>query len=317
MAKLLRGCTFVLELGGSLRGHSFQRKDLEEGTPRAHFQLSCPWVGTCRSPESGGCVCPLHPSTCGSGRLPREGPCRPSRPLPRGALSRPAPPLPPPRRTPGPRGGGLGRGDRVVIAGPARGPPNASRLSPAAPDSAQRADPAPLVAGPPSRAAVDTSALAWGPGVRTPARGPGASRRLLPLLLLLLPLPTGAWYKHVASPRYHTVGRAAGLLMGLRRSPYVWRRALPAAARTPAWDALAPAPAARNALLLSPGLRERREAPRWSSAAARPVHALRSPSAPEELRLDPSSAEPARYVRERRSQGFPGGAGGGRATHTW
>ncbi|XP_040829686.1 neuropeptide W-like [Ochotona curzoniae] len=202
------------------------------------------------------------------------------------------------RRTPGPRGGGLGRGDRVVIAGPARGPPNASRLSPAAPDSAQRADPAPLVAGPPSRAAVDTSALAWGPGVRTPARGPGASRRLLPLLLLLLPLPTGAWYKHVASPRYHTVGRAAGLLMGLRRSPYVWRRALPAAARTPAWDALAPAPAARNALLLSPGLRERREAPRWSSAAARPVHALRSPSAPEELRLDPSSAEPARLIGE-------------------
>ncbi|XP_040853513.1 neuropeptide W-like [Ochotona curzoniae] len=165
-------------------------------------------------------------------------------------------------------------------------------------DRSSRLSPAPLVAGPPSRAAVDTSALAWGPGVRTPARGPGASRRLLPLLLLLLPLPTGAWYKHVASPRYHTVGRAAGLLMGLRRSPYVWRRALPAAARTPAWDALAPAPAARNALLLSPGLRERREAPRWSSAAARPVHALRSPSAPEELRLDPSSAEPARLIGE-------------------
>ncbi|XP_074142408.1 neuropeptide W [Sminthopsis crassicaudata] len=44
------------------------------------------------------------------------------------------------------------------------------------------------------------------------------------LLLLLLSLPAGAWYKHVASPRYHTVGRASGLLMGLRRSPYMWRR---------------------------------------------------------------------------------------------
>uniref|UniRef100_A0A8C6ESR2 Uncharacterized protein n=1 Tax=Marmota marmota marmota TaxID=9994 RepID=A0A8C6ESR2_MARMA len=39
--------------------------------------------------------------------------------------------------------------------------------------------------------------------------------------LIAVPL---AWYKHVASPRYHTVGRAAGLLMGLRRSPYLWRR---------------------------------------------------------------------------------------------
>ncbi|XP_020862171.1 neuropeptide W, partial [Phascolarctos cinereus] len=51
----------------------------------------------------------------------------------------------------------------------------------------------------------------------------GVSWRSL-LLLLLLSLPAGAWYKHVASPRYHTVGRASGLLMGLRRSPYMWRR---------------------------------------------------------------------------------------------
>uniref|UniRef100_G3TQ33 Uncharacterized protein n=1 Tax=Loxodonta africana TaxID=9785 RepID=G3TQ33_LOXAF len=42
------------------------------------------------------------------------------------------------------------------------------------------------------------------------------------MLLLLLDALTGAWYKHVASPRYHTVGRAAGLLLGLRRSPYLW-----------------------------------------------------------------------------------------------
>ncbi|XP_043856080.1 neuropeptide W [Dromiciops gliroides] len=61
-----------------------------------------------------------------------------------------------------------------------------------------------------------------------PSATPGVTWRppLLPLLLLLLLLssPAGAWYKHVASPRYHTVGRASGLLMGLRRSPYLWRR---------------------------------------------------------------------------------------------
>ncbi|XP_058537040.1 neuropeptide W [Ochotona princeps] len=238
----------------------------------------------------------------------------PSRPARRGWPPG-GPPLPGGRHRPAqqrPRPAEVGAAASVQEGGGRRpAPPRAARLpgsdplraakrsSPAAPD-AERADPAPLVAGPSGRAAVDASALAWGPGVQTPARGPGASRRLLalPLLLLLLPLPTGAWYKHVASPRYHTVGRAAGLLMGLRRSPYVWRRALPAATRTPAWDALVPGPAARNALLLSPGLRERREVPRWSSAAARPVHALRSPSAPEELLLEPRSAEPARLIGE-------------------
>ncbi|KAL9835864.1 LOW QUALITY PROTEIN: neuropeptide W [Geothlypis trichas] len=46
--------------------------------------------------------------------------------------------------------------------------------------------------------------------------------------LMLPAAPAGAWYKHVASPRYHTVGRASGLLMGVRRSPYLWRRELPA-----------------------------------------------------------------------------------------
>lgn len=58
------------------------------------------------------------------------------------------------------------------------------------------------------------------------ASGHGRLGGLLLLLLpLLLPGPAGAWYKHVASPRYHTVGRASGLLMGVRRSPYLWRRA--------------------------------------------------------------------------------------------
>ncbi|KAE8578980.1 hypothetical protein XENTR_v10023865 [Xenopus tropicalis] len=46
----------------------------------------------------------------------------------------------------------------------------------------------------------------------------------LGFLLLLLPHPGTPWYKHSASPRYHTVGRASGLLIGVRRSPYLWRR---------------------------------------------------------------------------------------------
>ncbi|XP_075687558.1 neuropeptide W [Rhinoderma darwinii] len=43
-------------------------------------------------------------------------------------------------------------------------------------------------------------------------------------LLLAAPHPGTSWYKHSASPRYHTVGRASGLLIGVRRSPYLWRR---------------------------------------------------------------------------------------------
>ncbi|KAH1184205.1 neuropeptide W [Mauremys mutica] len=54
----------------------------------------------------------------------------------------------------------------------------------------------------------------------------GAWKPLGLLGLMLLVHPVGAWYKHVASPRYHTVGRASGLLMGIRRSPYLWRRDL-------------------------------------------------------------------------------------------
>lgn len=160
-----------------------------------------------------------------------------------------------------------------------------------------------MVAGPPRRAAVDASALARGQPVRGPGQGPPASRPLLALALalLLLPLPAGAWYKHVASPRYHTVGRAAGLLMGLRRSPYVWRRALRAAAGTPARDALAPGAVARDALLLRfPGLWEPWEAPRRSFTSGRPVRAPRSPPALEWRPgpRSPSAADPARPFGE-------------------
>uniref|UniRef100_G3PAY3 Neuropeptide B n=2 Tax=Gasterosteus aculeatus TaxID=69293 RepID=G3PAY3_GASAC len=38
--------------------------------------------------------------------------------------------------------------------------------------------------------------------------------------------PSEAWYKQAAGPSYYSVGRASGLLSGIRRSPYV-RRAEP------------------------------------------------------------------------------------------
>ena len=48
-------------------------------------------------------------------------------------------------------------------------------------------------------------------------------RLMLPvvsLLLLLACIPAEAWYKQVAGPSYYSVGRASGLLSGIRRSPY-------------------------------------------------------------------------------------------------
>ncbi|XP_026340816.3 neuropeptide W [Ursus arctos] len=129
------------------------------------------------------------------------------------------------------------------------------------------------------------------------------------LLLLLSSPPAGAWYKHVASPRYHTVGRAAGLLMGLRRSPYMWRRALRPAAGSLAWDTqglgefpqglsakdtLSPAPVLRGALLLSSGVRELLEMGRRYSRAGPRVSAPRSQRAAEpEPELEPQLGTPS------------------------
>ncbi|KAM6423712.1 neuropeptide W [Liasis olivaceus] len=90
--------------------------------------------------------------------------------------------------------------------------------------------------------------MASGQGTRRALAGPGLS--LLLLLLLLLPDPAGAWYKHVASPRYHTVGRASGLLMGVRRSPYLWRRE--EAGREPRGSPPADAPPRWRRLQLQP-----------------------------------------------------------------
>ncbi|XP_027382876.1 neuropeptide W [Bos indicus x Bos taurus] len=193
------------------------------------------------------------------------------------------------------RGGEQGRGRRAVIARPAG--PNSPPAAPALRLlHAARADPTEPVPGPRLRADVDVSTLARGTRVRGPGRGATASRRLLALLwLLLLPPSAGAWYKHVASPRYHTVGRAAGLLMGLRRSPYMWRRAagpltwdtlgLGALPQGPsARSTLSPGPAALDALLLPSGAQRPWEARRRSSGAGLRVSAPRNLPAPESAR---------------------------------
>ncbi|XP_069558814.1 neuropeptide B-like [Brachyistius frenatus] len=43
------------------------------------------------------------------------------------------------------------------------------------------------------------------------------------LSVLVACSPTLAWYKQVAGPSYYSVGRASGLLSGIRRSPYARR----------------------------------------------------------------------------------------------
>ncbi|XP_035303983.1 neuropeptide W isoform X2 [Cricetulus griseus] len=130
--------------------------------------------------------------------------------------------------------------------------------------------------------ATDVSALAPSGEVRGPGPGVPVIRPLLPLLplllVLLLPLPAGAWYKHVASPRYHTVGRASGLLMGLRRSPYLWRRALGGAVGPLSRDTLVPGPVTGSTLPLLPSpVQELWETRRGSWRAGLPVYEPRSP----------------------------------------
>lgn len=52
---------------------------------------------------------------------------------------------------------------------------------------------------------------------------------MLPIVVviaLIASSPADAWYKQMAGPSYYSVGRASGLLSGIRRSPYV-RRAEP------------------------------------------------------------------------------------------
>ncbi|XP_034963910.2 neuropeptide B [Zootoca vivipara] len=53
--------------------------------------------------------------------------------------------------------------------------------------------------------------------------GPGTSALLCLALVALLSPPADAWYKQTAGPSYYSVGRASGLLSGIRRSPYMRR----------------------------------------------------------------------------------------------
>ncbi|XP_053236141.1 neuropeptide B [Podarcis raffonei] len=53
--------------------------------------------------------------------------------------------------------------------------------------------------------------------------GAGTSTLLCLALAALLSPPADAWYKQTAGPSYYSVGRASGLLSGIRRSPYMRR----------------------------------------------------------------------------------------------
>ncbi|XP_059990739.1 neuropeptide B [Lagenorhynchus albirostris] len=68
----------------------------------------------------------------------------------------------------------------------------------------------------------------------------------LALCLLLAP-PGLAWYKQAAGPAYYSVGCAAGLLSGFRRSPYARRSEPPRGHGTPR-DGLEPFPELRPSL---------------------------------------------------------------------
>lgn len=55
------------------------------------------------------------------------------------------------------------------------------------------------------------------------------AKLVLPIVIisaLVACSPTQAWYKQVAGPSYYSVGRASGLLSGIRRSPYTRRAEL-------------------------------------------------------------------------------------------
>ncbi|XP_060108793.1 neuropeptide B [Heteronotia binoei] len=54
-------------------------------------------------------------------------------------------------------------------------------------------------------------------------RGPPTLALACLALAALLCPPAHAWYKQAAGPSYYSVGRASGLLSGVRRSPYMRR----------------------------------------------------------------------------------------------
>ncbi|XP_077180469.1 neuropeptide B [Paroedura picta] len=78
-------------------------------------------------------------------------------------------------------------------------------------------------------------------------RGPPSLALACLALAALLGPPAEAWYKQAAGPSYYSVGRASGLLSGVRRSPYMRRSDDPGAAE-PSADG---APAALASLLVA------------------------------------------------------------------
>ncbi|XP_031209570.1 neuropeptide W [Mastomys coucha] len=92
----------------------------------------------------------------------------------------------------------------------------------------------------------------------------------------------------MASPRYHTVGRASGLLMGLRRSPYLWRRALGGTA----------GPLAGSPLLLPSPWQKLWDVRSRSSQAEVPIHAPRSPRDLEGVRQPEQSVSLHSWISE-------------------
>lgn len=58
---------------------------------------------------------------------------------------------------------------------------------------------------------------------RAPERSVRSAVMLAAVAVLLSCCPADAWYKQATGPSYYSVGRASGLLSGIRRSPYVRR----------------------------------------------------------------------------------------------
>lgn len=56
-----------------------------------------------------------------------------------------------------------------------------------------------------------------------PDRSARSAVLLATVAVLLSCCPADAWYKQATGPSYYSVGRASGLLSGIRRSPYVRR----------------------------------------------------------------------------------------------
>ncbi|XP_058509812.1 neuropeptide B-like [Solea solea] len=74
--------------------------------------------------------------------------------------------------------------------------------------------------------------------------------RIMVTSVLISCTPTEAWYKQVAGPSYYSVGRASGLLSGIRRSPYVRRAELePSDSGETATNSAFPEVTAHNSIL--------------------------------------------------------------------